>query len=469
MTHPAILVAAAVLLAIALLYYHLFHRLKSTPTHRLTSSVLWKPAHTNGFLPTIAPPPTNKLAAAEALLAALPTLIKNGSVRASCNSLPLLDLSALIDACVTPVEAEILAERCMVVYAFLSYAYLRATTPTSSYLPRTLAIPWHAAATIVGRAPSLDYVATVLSNVHAPGGAGTATFSGLSDESYFYELHARIERAAGPAVGAMAAACACQSEQLSLPALTSALEEIGSGVSAMAALLPRMTDGCDPLAFHSSIRQSLASFSEPIVFEGVYEGGSARALRLKLGGASGAQSAILPCVDAFLGIGHSGKHELDEWSVDKGSLAHLPPPHRELLAKLRVLAPGSASKIERRLEESKENLSKAADQRLRDAHASCITALTSFRKAHFALVREFIVQPAASEAAPETPPLTRRALLKAESPVSPVTVAATTQQLVGTGGSALKGFLSGRLLDTARAALGAESSPTKLRVSRSYP
>ena len=65
----------------------------------------------------------------------------------------------------------------MVVYAFLSYAYLRATTPTSSYLPRTLAIPWHAAATIVGRAPSLDYVATVLSNVHAPGGAGTATFS----------------------------------------------------------------------------------------------------------------------------------------------------------------------------------------------------------------------------------------------------------------------------------------------------
>ena len=93
------------------------------------------------------------------------------------------------------------------------------------------------------------------------------------------------------------------------------------------------------------IRAQLAQ--EPVVFEGV-----AGAPRLKLGGASGAQSAVLPCVDAFLGVEHNGPFEMDEWSVAKGTLAHLPPPHRALLRRLRGLgAPGSAAAVERRLVE----------------------------------------------------------------------------------------------------------------------
>jgi hypothetical protein len=68
--------------------------------------------------------------------------------------------------------------------------------------------------------------------------------------------------------------------------------------------------------------------------------------------------------------------------------------------------------------------------------ASCpaVDAVTAFRKAHFTLVRQFILQPAA-------------AMTGRDSPVGIIA------PIAGTGGSNLAEFLSGRLLDTTRASL----------------
>ena len=304
-------------------------------------------------------------------------------------------------------------------------------------------MPWHVAAAVVGRAPSLDYVVTVLANAHC-----AATFTGLDDESFFYQTHVRIERAAAPAVGALVRAAREASSGVSAPStpaeLTRCLAEVAEGVRAMAEVMPEMTAGCRPRVFHDAIRQRLAGVPGPVAFEGV------RGQPLSLTGASGAQSAILPCVDALLGIGHTGPYELREWSVDEGGLTHLPPAHRRLLCTLRRHAPASTATIERMLRDLEGGAAgpAAAEARaLRAAHAACIDALVAFRKAHFALVRAFIVEPSDKTPSGDA--------LDDAGRGSPVSV---TAPLRGTGGSQLGAFLSGRLLDTARASLASADS-----------
>ena len=407
---------------------------------RSTSSHLWRPSNAHGFLPATVPPPQPRLLRAEELLTRLPELVSDHSVTEAIATLPEVDLPNLLAACATPLEAEMLAEWAALVYAFLGYAYLRGDAVLT--LPRTIAVPWHAAAAAVGRAPTLDYVATVLANP-----AGIATFTGLEDERFFYEHHVRIERAAAPAVGALARASSMR-WRLSPTELTRALEGVAIGVKAMAELLPEMAVGCGPEVFHGVIRDCLAGIGGRVEFEGVRDVDGAP-YRRTLTGASGAQSAVMPCVDAFLGIGHAGRHELQEWSGD--ALAHLPPPHRALLLRLRARAPGSTAVVQRTIDRlgsgggsgggwpvgaATAKASAEQAEALRAAHGACIEALGAFRKAHMALVRSYIIQPD-----------------KAARPGSPTTIV-STPPLLGTGGSELSGFLSGRLLDTVRAGLG---------------
>ena len=270
--------------------------------------------------------------------------------------------------------------------------------------------------------------------------------------------------------------------------LTAALADVAAGLRAMSALMPRMTDGCRPAVFHARIRAQLAHLDVPVLFEGVRSRLLARRT-LRVGGASGAQSPTIPCIDAFLGIGHAGKQELPDWSPDRQpALSHLPRAHRALIARLRATAPASAAHVRQlvaRLQQTspedatgeaalagagagagvasaKDAAGGAVAAALVAAHEDALTALVAFRKAHMALVREFIVSPSISAhaTAPKAaldaaaPALAMRA--GGDSPgggsVSPTAVSSPLgTPLLGTGGSELLGFLAGRLVDTARA------------------
>lgn len=505
------------------------------------SASLWAPNARRGFLRTRGflsynydPLRDGRLRDAEALLSRLTSLASgpHEALNQAILALPVLDMPSLLTACATDDEAETLAERVFFVYSFLSYAYLRpkeqnaeaSNSAAPLCLPRVLAAPWHAAATYVDRTPQLDYVTTVLLNIE-PDDDGTAqvvTYTATSDERNFYHLHARIELAAAPAVGALLRALdgprcgygplvlgrAASHIEDSGSMLTEALRDIASGLRGMSELMPRMVEGTSPKVFHEAIRTPLSSFGRPVIFEGV-SGAGGSTLTLELGGASGAQSAILPAVDAFLGIGHSGPHELEQWSPSTTPfLRHLPPAHRELIRQLRSSAPGSASTVQTiaaRLADEGGHRATSIAQALLAAHAACLDALTGFRKAHMALVRQFIVSPALHERAealkaaltPRDPypvsasstgpgagtgtcpaadtvsssPLTNKARelpppSATISPVRPPTNRSTgtvgsgsgntspvdvRYTFVGTGGSDLMSFLSGRLLDTARA------------------
>ena len=226
--------------------------------------------------------------------------------------------------------------------------------------------------------------------------AAGATFTGTADERYFYEMHARIEVAAAPALYAarLGAASAAAGDAAGV---ARAARAVAAGVRAAADLLPLMVDGCAPAVFHAQIRPYLSSFSRPVLFEGVYKEGGAPTHH-ELRGASGAQSAVLPIVDAFLGIGHSGPAELPAYAPAEREqqLRHMPPAHRRLLRMLQASPPASAAALDA-LETDGGAKAVVAPQvaaELRAARRECTDALAAFRKAHMALVRAFILAPA---------------------------------------------------------------------------
>ena len=219
---------------------------------------------------------------------------------------------------------------------------------------------------------------------------------------------------------------------------------------------------------------------------------------IRLGGASGAQSSLIPCIDAFLGVSHNGPHEsVDSYAPSKaGALRHMPGPHRMLLTQLHATAPASARRT-RQLAEAMQRPEDGA--RLLEAHEECLHALTTFRKAHVKLVRSFIIAPSQQRSPSPLPPkdvLPPAVLQEAAAPTGGAVPAhastppasplgsrspsfthrlgtmpqgaltpgggsgasedgckspTAVHALLGTGGSELVGFLSGRLLDTARA------------------
>ena len=215
-------IAACYILVRLWQWYHSRGQPYPTPTPTPYSASLWAPSAHRGFLRTrkflsyhYNPRRDGRLRNAEALLSRMPELT-NGpheTLHKAILALPVLDMPRLLTACATDDEAETLAERVFFVYAFLSYAYLRpkeqraeaSDSAAPLRLPRVLAAPWHAAANYVDRTPQLDYVTTVLLNIEPDddGSAQVVTYTATPDERHFYHLHACIELAAAPAVGAM--------------------------------------------------------------------------------------------------------------------------------------------------------------------------------------------------------------------------------------------------------------------------
>lgn len=467
-----------VLLALVLVFYLslliLYYR-SSTPRKLLGTGNLW--AITKDHASFLSYRQREKcwpeLKQCEALIKELPTLRKRGQeYRDRCDVL-CVDLSSRL-AELSDEHAESLAEHVMLVFSFLSYAYLRSSEPELRVLPASLAKPWKTASRFLGRPMSLDYVATVLANCHAGEASDSesvqvyATFTGSPDERHFYALHARIERAAEPALRAMVRILDKSSYGAS--ALADAMEQIAGAVRTAAQLLPHMKDGCDPTFFYSELRGLLAGFESPITLRGV-----AGTTSVIMHGASGAQSALLPCVDAFLGIGHHGQHELPEYALDR--VEHMPVSHRAFLRQLRRSAPASREAIKALVANDSTSSPNTSDLLAR--RSLCLDALAAFRQAHLALVKSFIIRPAAKNPADPLCPsptstVTNMVVLPAEevsssfltAPIIPVPVSLTNddtmledvlkasiteKSLRGTGGSALACFLRGRLEDTRNA------------------
>ncbi|HBZ71668.1 MAG TPA: hypothetical protein DEP35_18855 [Deltaproteobacteria bacterium] len=347
-----------------------------------------------GFLPQ--GDPCRELPAAfapwEELAAELPKRLLTGTLRRAARALPLLDPA--------PLGSEGELRRAMLLLSFFGHAFVFESNPPAERIPLPLALPWCALAERLGRPPVLSYASYALDNWRRLDPTGPLApdnlallqnFLGGVDEDWFVTIHVAIEaRAAGLLAAALPAQDAARAQDA--PRLEALLTAVAEGLEALVAILLRMPERCDPYIYYRRVRPFIHGWKDhPALPHGlVYEGVAAfqgRGQRLR--GETGAQSGIVPAVDALLGVGHAADPLRAYLAEMRG---YMPPGHRAFLEELEA-APSLREAV-RELGSGQPSLVEAYDE--------CLHWLEHFRATHLEYAARYIHRQSQASAANPT-------------------------------------------------------------------
>jgi indoleamine 2,3-dioxygenase len=283
-----------------------------------------------GFLPEA--DPLRRLPAPyapwEDVAAELPKLLMTTHLRKAVERLPGLDVLRLT----TSAQRE----RAMMILSFIGHAYVWGSTPVVERIPAALALPWHQLSRRLGRPPVLSYASYALHNWRRIDPAGPVAlgniallqnFWGGADEEWFILVHVDIEAHAAPAMAAIVPAQQAVMRD-NARELTNKLTVIGDALEKMYATLCRMPEFCDPYIYFNRVRPYIHGWKNHpalpvgLVYDAVVEfGGKPQQFR----GETGAQSSIVPALDALLGIAHADD-PLRAYLMEMRQ--YMPPRHR---------------------------------------------------------------------------------------------------------------------------------------------
>ena len=287
-----------------------------------------------GFLPNVDPLAIlpARFAVWEEVAAQLPKLLVSGKARAFIERMPQLDSSSLEDG------PEL--RRAMLLLSFLGHSYVWGEPAAAARLPATLAVPWHAVATRLGRPPILSYASYALDNWRRLEPAGPIAlgnlallqnFLGGADEEWFITVHIDIEARAGVAMDAVLPAQARRARARprsarSAPArhrprarrhvrdarAHAGVVRPGGVLPARAPVHPRLEES-PRVARRRRLRRRRRSTG---------------ARRRSSAGRPARRAAIVPVLDALLGIGHLAD-PLREYLMEMRQ--YMPPAHRAFM------------------------------------------------------------------------------------------------------------------------------------------
>jgi len=257
----------------------------------------------------------------------IPKLLMGTNFRSRVKALPDFNINKLNG------EAEI--QRAMLILSYIGQSYQWSENNPATVMPANLAIPWHQVGKLVGRPPILSYQSYASDNWRRFDASGPIEcgnigllqcFLGGQDEEWFILIHIEIEKKAGKALKAIEDAQSAVSEN-DPDQLEVALTNLRSALAAMYEVLGRMPERCDPYIYFHRVRPYIfgwrnnTSLPDGVIYEGVdeYQG-----VGQKFRGETGAQSAIIPAMDAVLGIDHE-KDELREYLMEMRM--YMPPKH----------------------------------------------------------------------------------------------------------------------------------------------
>lgn len=341
---------------------------------------------TRGFLPDADPVRAlpRRFAAWEASARDLPKLLLSGRVRALLEKLPLIDPA--------PLHSDGEVRRAMMLLSYLGHAFVWGEAESAARIPAAIAMPWCAVAAALERPPVLSYASYALDNWRLIDDGGPVELGNIAilqnflagaDEDWFIAVHidiecraARVLRQVGPALRAVAAKDA--------RALTRSLIEVAHGIAALAATLRRMPEACDPYIYYRRVRPYIFGWKDhPALPDGVaYQGVAAFAGRpQKFRGETGAQSGIVPALDALLGVVHADD-PLRAYLMEMR--AYMPPGHRAFLTAIEA-APSVRAFVQAEAQ---------GDAALVEAYDSCLAGLETFRSIHLQFAATYIHQQA---------------------------------------------------------------------------
>ena len=339
-----------------------------------------------GFLPPVDPIgalPSHFLAWEQAAHE-LPKLLATGRIRAIVGELPILDSS--------PLRSRNERERAMLLLSYLGHAYVWGDAKPADRIPHSLARPWCQISGHLGRPPVLSYASYALGNwrridANGPIQLGNIAllqnFLGGIDEEWFVLVHVAIEQ---QAVGALTSIPDALGTATSgdPDRLAQALRRIAASLEGMNRLLSRMPEHCDPYIYYNRVRPYLhgwkdhPSLPRGVTYDGVAEfKGEPQRFR----GETGAQSSIIPSLDAALGITHQDDPLLAFLNEMRD---YMPPRHRAFIETIE----SKGSVRDYVVDHHKNNPA------LRDSYNGCIEQMEEFRSTHLDYARNYIEQQA---------------------------------------------------------------------------
>src|SRR5262245_501808 len=283
----------------------------------------------------------------------------------------------------------------MRILSFCGHAYIwEVPDQPAATLPRQLAQPWHDVARQLGRPPVLSYASYALDNwrrldltkpIQLDNIVLLQNFLGGLDEEWFVVVHIQIEREAGSGLAgllrAMTGAAGDKEDEVLL-----GLKSLALAQTAMRDTLLRMKERCDPYVYYNRVRPYIHGWkNSPTLPNGLtYQGVEPYAEQpQQFRGETGAQSSIVPSLDAGLGI----VHVPDPLTVYLQEMrGYMPPRHRAFLEALEK----TTDEAGRPLLSGYVRDRKSRNSDLWAAYCLCIDLLAQFRQIHIGYADSYI-------------------------------------------------------------------------------
>ena len=280
-----------------------------------------------GFLPNkISTLLSNEFDDVEHIAKNLPKILANNQIEDE-----VLNLGAEKDISNLSIDE---LERAMLLYSYIGHGYIWGGTSIEKVIPKNISKTWYKISQKLDRPPILSYASYALNNwklqdVNKPFDLENIrilqNFLGGMDEDWFIMIHIAIEHEAKEILNNL------KTYYLDKNKDQSYLENALVSIKKINQIMNRMPEKCDPFIYYNRVRPYIFGWKNNpatpngVIYEDVEEyGGNPQLFR----GETGAQSSIVPALDALLGVTHSNdplKEYLDEMRL------YMPKEHRNLL------------------------------------------------------------------------------------------------------------------------------------------
>ena len=268
--------------------------------------------------------------------------------------------------------------------SFIAHGYIWGDVEPNELLPKVISKPWVQVANELGRPPVLSYASYCLDNwykidadkeVSLENVALINNFLGGVDEDWFVTIHVAIENQASGAIEACMKMMEFNSET-SESEIKKQLKNIHKSMIGVNNIFSRMPEKCDPYVYYHRVRPFIfGSKDNPDLKLGLKYEGEFKEKPQFFRGETGAQSSIIPSLDAALGVKHSNdslRHYLNEMRD------YMPPKHNQFIKDL------ESKSITRNLIQDSIGLQRIYDD--------CLEEIRKFRSMHLEYAGTYIHQ-----------------------------------------------------------------------------
>jgi len=268
--------------------------------------------------------------------------------------------------------------------SFIAHGYIWGDEEPHEVLPKVISKPWVQIANELGRPPVLSYASYCLDNwykidaneeISLENVALINNFLGGVDEDWFVTIHVAIENQASGAIEACMEMMEFNSETLESE-IKKQLKNILQSMTGVNNIFSRMPEKCDPYVYYHRVRPFIfGSKDNPDLKSGLKYEGEFQGKPQFFRGETGAQSSIIPSLDAALGVKHSNdslRHYLNEMRD------YMPPKHNQFIKNL------ESKSTTRDLIKNSSKLQKTYDD--------CLEEIRKFRSMHLEYAGTYIHQ-----------------------------------------------------------------------------